>query len=127
MIDDPLLGRLLSDTREVVSRLLDEPLRDPEALRTDLLRYARRFRALDERSLADLRVAEALQRGCGDLLDRWPSLDPRGRRLAQVAVRYFVMEDDGDDDLDSPFGFDDDLEVYNAVAEALGAPPLAGG
>ena len=44
------------------------------------------------------------------------------RRLGQIAVRYFVLDDDGDDDLLSPFGFDDDVEVFNAVVHALGEP-----
>jgi hypothetical protein len=33
-----------------------------------------------------------------------------------------VLEDDGDSDLDSPFGFDDDREVLDAVRRALDAP-----
>ena len=56
------------------------------------------------------------------LLDRTAAEGPRARRLAQVAARYFVLQDDGDDDLSSPFGFDDDIEVFNAVVTALGQP-----
>jgi hypothetical protein len=42
------------------------------------------------------------------------------RRLVQAAVRYFVIEDDADSDLDSILGLDDDAEVLNAVLRRLG-------
>ena len=35
-------------------------------------------------------------------------------------MRYFLREDDGDADLDSVLGFDDDAEVMNAVVTHLG-------
>jgi hypothetical protein len=40
-------------------------------------------------------------------------------RAVQAACRYFVVEDDGDEDMESEDGFDDDVEVMNAVANAL--------
>ena len=40
-------------------------------------------------------------------------------RAVQAACRYFVVEEDGDDDMESEDGFDDDVEVMNAVATAL--------
>ena len=46
---------------------------------------------------------------------------PEERRVAiQAAVRYFVIEDDADSDLDSILGLDDDAEVVNAVLKHLG-------
>jgi uncharacterized membrane protein YkvA (DUF1232 family) len=46
---------------------------------------------------------------------------PEERRAAiQAAVRYFVIEDDADSDLDSILGLDDDAEVLNAVLKHLG-------
>ena len=124
MNEDPVLGELLSDTRPLVRQLLAEPLRDPGTLRADLASYAARISAVDPLSIADQPLGEALARGCAAMLARWPELDGRGRHLVQAAVLYFVLETDGDDDLESPFGFDDDLEVFNAVAKALGEPLL---
>ena len=40
------------------------------------------------------------------------------------AARYFVLALDGDDDLASPFGFDDDIEVFNVVAKHVGCETL---
>ena len=124
MNEDPVLGELLSDTRPLVRRLLSEPLRDPETLCADLAAYSARIGAVDPLSIADQALGAALARGCAAMLARWPELDGRGRHLAQAALLYFVLETDGDDDLESPFGFDDDLEVFNAVAKALGEPLL---
>jgi hypothetical protein len=123
--EDPILGELLSDTRPVVRQLLSEPLRDPATLRDAVDAYLARVRQVDPLSVADRALGEALARRCGALLARWDELDGRGRHLVQAAALYFVLEDDGDGDLESPFGFDDDLEVFNAVAKALGEPPLA--
>jgi len=38
----------------------------------------------------------------------------------QAACRYFSSEFDGDEDMESEEGFDDDIEVMNAVARAIG-------
>lgn len=125
MNEDPILGELLSDTRTVIRQLLAEPLADPAALRDELEHGSMRYRDLDpDAVMADVAVARAIERRCLEWLDAWPVLDRRARKLAQVATRYFVLDEDGDGDLFSAFGFDDDLEVVNAVSRALGQKPL---
>lgn len=62
-------------------------------------------------------LAEASLRMLGTLSDDTPEST---RRLVQAAVRYFVIEDDADSDLDSILGLDDDAEVINAVLRHLG-------
>ncbi|MEZ4236266.1 MAG: hypothetical protein R3F59_08920 [Myxococcota bacterium] len=126
MSRDPILGDLLSDTRAVVSRLLEEPLREPAELRRllDEAEEVLRHELSRQMAVADGALAERLVTRCRALLDRWEVASPRERKLVQVAVRYFVMEDDGAADLDSAFGFDDDAEVIDAVSRALGLPPL---
>lgn len=125
MKEDPILGELLSDTRLVIRKLLAEPLCDAATLRRELDLGGSRYRGLDPNEvMADLALARAIEQRCAEWLDGWEALDPRSRKLAQVALRYFVLEDDGDGDLTSAFGFDDDLEVVNAVSRALGQTPL---
>jgi uncharacterized membrane protein YkvA (DUF1232 family) len=62
-------------------------------------------------------LAEASLRLLGTLKDASPEST---RRLVQAAVRYFVIEEDADSDLDSILGLDDDAEVLNAVLRKLG-------
>ena len=62
-------------------------------------------------------LAEASLRLLGTLSDDTPETT---RHLIQAAVRYFVIEDDADSDLDSILGLDDDAEVVNAVLRHLG-------
>jgi hypothetical protein len=120
---DPLLARLLSDSKPVVQRLLDEAPWSVERLRADLDAFDETL-ADDASTLADLDTAQALILGCHALLDAHPGATGRTLQLLHVAVRYVVIEEDGDGDLDSPFGFDDDVEVFNACAEELGATGL---
>lgn len=122
MTEDRLLGALLSDTRPLVRRLLAEPILDLGVLARDLEACEARIReAAGPTSLADDDTGLELVARCRQLLARSPGLDHRGQRLVQVAVRYLVIEDDGDDDVGSPFGFDDDREVVDAVFRELGA------
>ena len=43
---------------------------------------------------------------------------------AQAAVSYFVDHDDAEHDLESPHGFVDDIEVFNAVCDHVGKSDL---
>lgn len=115
---------LLSDSRQVVEELWREPLHDAEALRAEVVAYRAHVHAA-ARPATDLGLADRLAEATVALLGETAAATARARRLAQVAARYFVRGDDGEDDLTSPFGFDDDLEVFNAVVAALGAPERA--
>lgn len=113
-LDTTWVDALLSDTRAVVTDLLREPLIADDTLRAEVRAYKS---AIEAAPAADHELGLALVEGACKLLDA--VTNPRAHRLVQVAVRYFVMDDDGDDDLASAFGFDDDVEVFNAVARVL--------
>ncbi len=110
---------LLSDTRGIVRLLLDEPKLPLDMLQREVLGYRS---AIEASRSADQELGLALVDGATRLLSS--ATCPQSHQLVQVAVRYFVMDDDGDDDLASPFGFDDDVEVFNAVAHELNRPEL---
>ncbi|MBJ95981.1 MAG: hypothetical protein CMP23_16075 [Rickettsiales bacterium] len=98
-----------------------------DALRDALEAYVRLVKATvlsNERVNQD--AARALARGLALLLkEEHDGLGGFDQRLLQAAVFYFVEDDDGDADFDSEDGFDDDIEVFNAVAERFGRGELA--
>lgn len=114
---DDWAGELLSDSKTVVVKLMREPLISPEELR---LRTEGHLDELTRKAslLTDVPLARAIaDRLLQMLADLKTPVDPTHHRMIQVAVRYFELEPE--EDLASPFGLDDDLEVMNAVAEAL--------
>ena len=62
---------------------------------------------------------------CRQLLDALPTNpEDKQHRLTQLAISYFVLEEDAEDDNESLIGFDDDLQVAIAVIEELGLHQL---
>jgi len=62
---------------------------------------------------------------CRQLLDALPANpEDKQHRLTQLAISYFVLEEDAEDDNESLIGFDDDLQVAVAVIEELGLHDL---
>lgn len=110
---------LLSDTKAIVAVLLEEPLYPVEELQRDIAAYESEITAAPA---ADHELGLALVERSAALLEA--AVCEHTHRLAQVAVRYFVMDDDGEDDLATAFGFDDDVEVFNAIACELGRDDL---
>ena len=123
-MSEPWYETLLSDSRDVVRRLMGERLLDVSALKLQVDAYADHVQSAAG-PMTDLDQALALTSATRQLLDVTASSSPRTRLLAQVAARYLVLQDDGDDDLWSPYGFDDDTEVFNAVVQTLGMPQRA--
>lgn len=112
--------------RDTYDRLLAEPLGDLDALRHQVRAHLARFEAARARNefipLADARrLADALP----VLVARARAHpDPeRAHRLAWVALRYFVLHDDGAHDFEV-IGLDDDIAVFNAVCRHLGLDDL---
>ena len=69
----------------------------------------------------DPELADQLGRVCTELVGRFDSGEQG--ELALAATRYFVEEDD-DDEITGVLGFDDDVQVLNAVCRVLGASDL---
>lgn len=110
---------LLSDSRAVVQELEREGAVSVGNLVHDVLAYRRWIRRAAG-PVTDIALAERLTRANIQLLGSVLHAAPSQQRLAQIAARYFITRTDGDDDLSSPFGFDDDAEVFNAIVRRLG-------
>ena len=76
-------------------------------------------------SAPTLGQALAVANQCRQLLEEAQRQNDAGvRRLVWAAVHYFIRNEDGDHDLASPHGLDDDAAVCNAVALAIGRKDL---
>lgn len=113
---------LLSDSQEILAELIYEPLDDLRTLAGQVEAYRDRIHR-DARPVTDLDLADRLADATLALLGQVEHRPVDERRIASVAARYFVREIDGESDLVSIFGFDDDVEVFNAAASRL-APEL---
>ncbi|MCB9685881.1 MAG: hypothetical protein H6735_12640 [Alphaproteobacteria bacterium] len=71
----------------------------------------------------DFSVAERLANALLNLVDAVGAAEEAPRRAVHAAVIYFVQEDD-DEEITGVLGFDDDVQVVNAVARAVGRPDL---
>lgn len=53
-----------------------------------------------------------------------PTLSDEGRAGVLIAIHYFALSDDGEDDFASPVGFDDDAVVLETLVRRLGRADL---
>lgn len=108
----PLWGELLAEPL----RSLRELIREVRDYRRQLLERSQWLSEEVDLPLAT-KLADVLLRLLATLSEQSPEAT---RRLAQAAVRYFVIEDDAMADQSSLAGFDDDAAVVNAVLRELG-------
>ena len=115
-----------SATRRIVEQLNEESLVPVKVLSDELQEYVEE---LDTHSanaeFVDAAIARRITSLCWKLLDAMPAEpDERQHRLTQLAINYFVLAEDGHDDNHSLIGFDDDLQVVEAVIKELGLAEL---
>lgn len=114
------------EAKPVLRQLMATPPGATAELRDRLGAYVARIEcAATKNEFLDVTLATRVAAVCEALLSE---ADRRGTEQAQrwvhAAVGYFLLDDDGDHDLESLCGLDDDALVCNAVAEALGRPDL---
>ena len=94
-------------------------------LKTDVRAYYDRLVLAQQRDeLVAVDLAEALCVRLEGLLAMAHQLEPAPRCDIVGAARYFISEDDAIPDGRSCTGLDDDVEIFNHVARALGRPDL---
>jgi hypothetical protein len=109
-------------TRRIAEQLAGEALISVQVLSDELQQYVE---VLDAHSpndeFFDRDVARRIAALCWKLLDALPAEpDERQHRLTQLAINYFVLAEDAQDDNHSMAGFEDDLQVVTAVIHELG-------
>ena len=126
MNESPIMRDLEGEVAELFAELFEEALIDLEELIEELQAYREELlEDISQSDFADGDLAATLSARLLELLERAAqSYDEDDHRHAQAALRYFMESADGDHDMDSPAGFDDDREVFNAVATRLGHDDL---
>ena len=123
MSTEALLEEVPEGARATFSRLVREGVRSPAAMREQIPHYLESIRLASTQGGPPFSVGKAIARDCETLLDAWETHDEDGRALIRGAVEYFLLPRDGDDDLATPQGLDDDAAVVRAVIAHLGARP----
>jgi len=122
-----LKSELPPEARRLFARLADaDTLLPPRRLADQVKGYVKLIQAtaVDNPWINVDQVKELARSLMGLLRGLTPDGPEFDHRAVQAACRYFVLEEDGDEDMESEDGFDDDIEVMNAVANALGRDDL---
>jgi len=111
--------------RERVGQLLGESLVPRSELRGEVLGYITTVEQVSQMvqmldSATALRLSEVVMALLDHVTD--DASEP-SRRLVQLAAHYLVREDD-DEEVTGVLGFDDDIQVINAVCRAVGRADL---
>jgi len=108
--------------RRIAEQLAGEALVSISVLADELRQYVKELNSHHENAeFVDYDVAKRVGSLCWRLLAALPDEpDERQHRLTQLAINYFVLAEDAQDDNHSLAGFEDDLQVVTAVIHELG-------
>lgn len=123
---DQFMQTIPAEMKDVLRSLTDQPQPSSDDLLAGLEDYTRRIDAeVRRRQDLDVNLAEEILRVYRRLLQQdWGDLDMQHRRIVAAGCSYYLHRGDGDDDLDSVFGFDDDARLLNQVLEVIGRSDL---
>ena len=113
-------------TRRIAEQLAGEALVSVRVLSDELQQYVEELDAHSSNAgFFDHDVARRIAALCWKLLDALPAEpDERQHGLTQLAINYFVLAEDAQDDNHSMAGFEDDLQVVTAIINELGLSHL---
>ena len=126
MSNDMDFSRFEPNTRRIAEQLAGEALVSIPVLADELTQYVEEIDSHHRNAeFVDYDIAKRIADLCWKLLDALPD-EPseRQHRLTQLAINYFVLAEDAQDDNYSLAGFEDDLEVVTAVVSELGLAHL---
>lgn len=121
-VDDahPILAELPSEAQGTFARLMERTVRSPDAMREQIPHYVQAIeRAAQAGHGPPASLGHSIAADCVALLDAWDTVDASAHRMIRAAVEYFLLSRDGDDDLATPEGLDDDAAVVQAVRRFL--------
>ena len=108
--------------RATVRRLLQTPVEARPAVL--LQRVEAHVQAMEQarvdNEFVDVVTGRRLAGRVERLIAAVPGLEGRALTLALVAIHYFIDDDDGEGDLSTAAGFDDDVAVFDAAVALIG-------
>lgn len=117
---DRLLASAPKPAAEILQRCLEEPLQPVGKLQNHIRDYLHTLTSIAaDAEFIDLETARRTGARCEALLAGLDASDPEAHQLVQLAILYFIEDDDAEGDTTSPIGFDDDAEVVALVAREL--------
>lgn len=116
-----IFHRLGPDYETIIQPLMEEPLSSLMELKRQLMSYMAELEAgQSAREFLDLTTARTLAEEGLHLIQAVSGHYTQERhRVLQVAIRYFVLDEDVESDASSIIGFDDDAEVMLIAKEYL--------
>jgi len=122
---DAVMHDVPIEYRDRFQALLNQDRMDLSALQLEVEDYLSTVQEVGPMvALIDVTEAERLAQTTLKLLSLLGTHSPpQHHQLVQAAVHYFVCEDE-DEEVTGVLGFDDDIQVVNAVCRALNRPDL---
>ena len=112
------------------SRLLDICVKEGESESLpSLLKKAEEYNdkiidLYDEKPLINFDLVQEIMLVFLEIEKKWDAIPDYAKSWIKGAVVYFYMEDDDENDLESPIGFEDDARVLNSCLELAGLDDL---
>lgn len=103
--------------QEYLAPLEREELTSIAALKVEVQDYLKELDdAISSFEFLDITTAKNVGSTCLELLDHvGPNPSKKNHRVLQMAIRYFILDEDAEGDVSSIIGFDDDAEVVRAA------------
>jgi len=116
-----VLGAAPPAVAALLKQFIEGPFREVLELRRDIRAYVEKLETISKKTeFLDLVLARRVATQCESLLDGLgPDSSKEHRQLIQAAVQYFIENEDEENDIESPIGFDDDLEVVELIAREI--------
>ena len=116
-----VFSKLGTDYQPIIKNLVAEKLTSIDELEMEVCNYMSELENIESQTeFLDVATALGIAYDCLELIELVSKHYSERRHLAlQVAIRYFVLEDDVESDASSIIGFDDDAEVVEIAKEFI--------
>lgn len=80
--------------------------------------------AYEKNSIVNVKLAGAIVGTIHSVCSEWDNIPDTAKPWCKGMIQYFTEQDDDENDLESPIGFDDDADVMNSCLKFAGRSDL---